>query len=164
VRPNFNDPSIQRAGTQVSQVINAPRRAVYQACLDPEALALWRVPDSMTAHVHVFDAREGGAFRMSLTYKHPEQSPGGKTSEGTDTFQGRFMELVVDEKIVEVIVFESRDPGFAGEMTMTTRFTDTDGGTEITVLCEDIPAGIRPEDNEEGTRQALQKLAALLTG
>jgi hypothetical protein len=48
-------------------------------------------------------------------------------------------------------------------MKMTTSFTDTDEGTEITVLCEDIPAGVRPEDNEVGTEQALQKLATLIT-
>jgi hypothetical protein len=51
---------------------------------------------------------------MSLTYQDPEQSPGGKTSEGTDTFEGRFLELIPDEKIVEVIEFESQDPRFAG--------------------------------------------------
>jgi len=118
----------------------------------------------MTGHMHVFDAREGGTFRMSLTYKDPQQSPGGKTTEGTDTFQGRFTELVPNEKIVEVIEFESQDPRFAGEMKMTTSFTDTDEGTEITVLCDGIPAGVRPEDNEVGTKQALQKLATLITG
>jgi hypothetical protein len=26
------------------------------------------VPDGMTCHVHAFDAREGGSFRISLTY------------------------------------------------------------------------------------------------
>ena len=97
-------------------IIKAPRHAVYRACLDPDALARWRVPDNMTARVHVFDAREGGGYRMSLTYRDPQQSPGGKTSEDTDTFQGRFVELVPDEKIVEAIEFESRDTGFAGEM------------------------------------------------
>ena len=45
---------------------------------------------------------------------------------------------------------------------MTTRLADADGGTEVTILCQDLPPGIRPEDNEEGTRQALHKLAALL--
>ena len=45
---------------------------------------------------------------------------------------------------------------------MTTRLADADGGTEVTMLCQDLPAGIRPEDNEEGTRQSLRKLAALL--
>jgi uncharacterized protein YndB with AHSA1/START domain len=87
---------------------------------------------------------------------------GGKTSADTDTFEGRFVELVPYEKIVEVIEFESRDPRFAGEMKITTTFTDTNEGTNVTILCEDIPAGIGPEDNETGSKQSLQKLAALV--
>ena len=148
--------------TQVSTVIKAPRPVVYKAFLDPAALAAWRVPENMTARVHSFEAREGGIYRMSLTYRDARQSPGGKTSEDTDTFQGRFVELVPDEKIVEAITFESDAPGFAGEMKMTTRLADVEGGTEVTMLCQDLPAGIRPEDNETGTRQSLHKLAALL--
>ena len=31
---------------------------------------------------------------------------------------------------------------------MTVSLADANGGTEITILCEDIPKGIRPEDNE----------------
>jgi hypothetical protein len=46
---------------------------------------------------------ECGRFRISLTYRDPARSPGGKTSRDTDTFQGRFIELVPDEKIVEAI-------------------------------------------------------------
>jgi uncharacterized protein YndB with AHSA1/START domain len=150
------------ASTKVSKIIKASRKAVYKACLDAHALAKWRVPDNMTARVHVFEAREGGTYRMSLTYRDPQQSPGGKTSEDTDTFQGRFVELVADEKIVEAIEFESRDSGYAGKMTMTTRLADAEDGTDVTILCEDLPSGIRPEDNETGTMQSLHKLAALL--
>ena len=155
-------PGDKRASTQVSKIIKAPRKAVYQTCLDPDALASWRVPDTMTAQVHVFDAREGGRFRMSLTYQDPRHSPGGKTTEGTDTFQGRFVELIQDEKIVEVIEFESDDPSYGGEMTITTSLADVADGTEITILCQDIPPGIRPEDTETGCRESLQKLAALV--
>jgi uncharacterized protein YndB with AHSA1/START domain len=158
----MTEPSAKRASTQVSKIIKAPRKTVYQACLDPDALASWRVPGNMKGHVHVFDAREGGTYRMSLTYQDPKHSPGGKTSEDTDTFHGRFVELVPYEKIVEVIEFETRDPRFAGEMKITTSFTDTEEGTEVTVLCQGIPAGVRPEDNEMGTKQSLQKLAALI--
>lgn len=154
--------SMTRASTTVSRIIKAPRHAVYQACLDPGALAKWRVPDNMTARVHVFEAREGGTYRMSLTYRDPTQSPAGKTSADTDTFQGRFIELVPEEKIVEAIAFELRELVFAGEMKMTTRLADAADGTEVTILCEGLPAGIRPEDNETGTRQSLQKLAGLL--
>jgi uncharacterized protein YndB with AHSA1/START domain len=153
---------VTRASTQVLRIIKAPRRAVYKACLDPDAVAAWRVPDNMTAQVHVFDSREGGTYRMSLTCRDPAPSPVGKTSEDTDSFKGRFVELIPQEKIVEAIEFDSRDPGFAGEMKMTTCLADADGGTEVTILCQDLPAGIRPADNEEGTRQALHKLAALV--
>jgi uncharacterized protein YndB with AHSA1/START domain len=127
-----------RASTQVSAIIKAARKAVYQACLDPDALAAWRVPDSMKGEVHVFEAREGGMYRMSLTYQDPAQAPGGKTSRDTDTFQGRFVEMVPDEKIVEMVVFETEDPRFAGDMKITTRFADTDEGTRVTILCENI--------------------------
>ena len=35
----------------------------------------------------------------------------------------------------------------------------TVGGTDVTIVFENIPPGIRPEDNEEGTRLSLEKLA-----
>jgi len=151
-----------RASTRVSRILHAPREAIYRACLDPDAVASWRVPDGMTARVHAFDAREGGAYRISLTYDSPAESPVGKTTDDTDTFEGAFVELVPDEKVVELIRFESPDPAFAGEMRMTTSLADTPDGTEVTILCEDIPPGIRPEDNELGCRLSLRNLARLV--
>lgn len=142
--------------TTVSRLIGAPRAAVYRACLDPAAIARWRVPDNMTATVHRFD---GTGYRMSLTY---EDATPGKSGGSTDTFEGRFVELVPDAKIVEVVRFESRDAAFSGEMRMTTILADAEGGTEVTILTENLPAGIRPEDNEEGCRQSLAKLATLV--
>ena len=41
------------------------------------------------------------------------------------------------------IKFESQDQSFAGEMKITTSFNDADRGTEVTILCQDIPEGIR---------------------
>jgi uncharacterized protein YndB with AHSA1/START domain len=51
--------------------INACRASVYRALLDARAIAKWKVPDGMTCHVHAFDAREGGSFRISLAYDAP---------------------------------------------------------------------------------------------
>jgi uncharacterized protein YndB with AHSA1/START domain len=155
-------PPYARPGTLVSRIIKAPRSVVYRACLDPAAVARWRVPADMKSHVHTFDAREGGWFRISLTYRDPARSPNGKTSDDTDTFHGRFIELVPFEKIVELIEFEASDGRFSGAMTMITSLADADGGTEITIICRDIPVGIRPEDNVAGCRSALRNLAALL--
>jgi len=148
------------SGSSTSQFIQAPRAEVYRACIDPTFIVCWRVPDMMTATVHSFDARAGGGYRMSLTYCDPARAA-GKTTDNTDSFTGRFVELVPNEKIVEAIHFETDDPGIRGEMTVTTSLRDVDGGTEVTMLFENIPPGIRPEDNELGTRQSLKKLAAL---
>jgi uncharacterized protein YndB with AHSA1/START domain len=119
----------------------------------------------MRGHIHTFEPREGGKFQMSLTYVDQLDTPRGKTSEDTDTFEGRFVELLPYEKIVWAVAFQSDQPDFAGEMTVTWNLAYVnggDGGTEVTVLCEDIPTGIRLEDNELGSRSSLQKLAAFI--
>ncbi len=151
----------ENRSTEVSQLVKAPRERVYEAFLDPKAVETWLSPDRMTAHLDMFEPREGGKIRMSLTYIDPSEAPGGKgkSSDDTDTSEGRFVELHPNEKIVQVFEFESDDPDFAGEMKMTWTLEATDDGTNVTVLCEDIPKGIRLEDNELGSSQSLQKLA-----
>ncbi len=69
----------------------------------------------MTAEVHEFDAREGGAIRVSLTYEAPDRT--GKTHGHTDTYRGRFVTLVPNELVVEADEFETDDPALQGEMT-----------------------------------------------
>jgi hypothetical protein len=51
--------------------MDAPRSVAYRALLDARAVATWMVPDGMTSHVHAFDAREGGSFRISLETADP---------------------------------------------------------------------------------------------
>jgi uncharacterized protein YndB with AHSA1/START domain len=70
--------------------------------------------------------------------------------------------LVPNEKIVWVVEFESQQQDLAGQMRITWSLTDANGGTDVTVLFEDIPAGISLEDNEIGSRQSLRKLAAFI--
>lgn len=158
----MNSTAHKPATTRTSRVIRAPRRSVYQACIDPGALAAWRAPDNMAANIDFFDPHAGGTYRMSLIYRDPQHPRHGKTTQEFDSFRGRFLELVPDQKIVEVTEFESDNPQFAGEMQITTTLADTDEGTQITMIFEGIPPGIRPEDNEIGTTQSLEKLATLL--
>jgi uncharacterized protein YndB with AHSA1/START domain len=148
------------SSTRVTRHIDAPRAVVYRALLDARAIATWRVPTGMTGHVHEFDAREGGSFRISLTYDAPNGT--GKTTAHTDTYHGHFVALVPDDQVVEVLEFETADPDLRGEMTMTTTLADADGGTDILVVHEGIPDGVPPADNEMGTRMALANLAALV--
>lgn len=118
------------------------------------------VPTGMTSHVHAFDGREGGAFRISLTYEAPSET--GKTTAHTDTFHGRFVKLVPNEKVVEVLEFETTDPAKAGAMTITFTLTDADGGTDILGMQDGLPPGASTADNETGWRMSLAKLAALV--
>ncbi len=146
--------------TRLRQRVNAPRAAVYSALLDARAVATWMVPQGMTSQVHAFDAREGGAFRISLTYDTPSGT--GKTTAHTDTYHGRFVTLVPDERVVQVMEFETADPTMRGEMTATFTLIDKDGGTEVLAVHDHLPPGISPADNETGWRMSLEKLARLV--
>ena len=149
--------------TRVSRRVRAPRAAVYGALLDARAVATWIVPTGMTSHVHAFEPREGGSFRISLTYDAPTET--GKTTARTDTYHGRFMQLVPDERVVEVVEFETTDPTLRGEMTIAIALADAidgSGGTDVLAVHDRLPPGLSTVDNEVGWRSSLDKLATLV--
>lgn len=145
--------------TTVSCHVLAPRSVIYRLLLDPEAVSQWRVPDGMRSEVHEFEAREGGRFRVSLTYDAPDRT--GKSEGRTDSYHGRFVTLVPDEAVVEEVEFETGDPDLRGTMTLRTTLTDAAGGTDIEMVHEGLPDKIPAADNELGTRMSLAKLARL---
>jgi mutator protein MutT len=146
--------------TRLTQRIAGPRADVYRAFVDGDVVQRWMVPDGMTSRVHAFDGREGGVFRTSLTYDAPTDT--GKTTAQTDTYHGRFVELVPNERVVQVVEFETENPAMQGEMTITIELRDAEGGTELVATHDDLPPGLSPADNELGWRISLGKLAALL--
>ena len=146
--------------TRISRHINAPRSRVYRALLDPESVRQWMVPDEMSSCIHSFEPREGGTFRISLTYDLPTTV--GKTSSQTDTFHGRFARLVPDSEVVQIVSFESDDPAMQGEMTITYTLAEAGGGTDLVGLHENLPPGVPPADNELGWSMSIDKLAKLV--
>jgi len=54
--------------TRITRHIKDPRAKVYGALIDADAIARWKVPTGITSHVHAFEGRERGTFRLSLTY------------------------------------------------------------------------------------------------
>lgn len=143
-----------------SRRIKAPPLAVYSAFLDPEAVLSWRPPQGMKAEIHTFDAREGGAFRMAFIHTSISPASRGKTSDYVDLFDGRFVELVPGERIVEAVEFLTNDPAFAGEMRVITTFSPIPEGTEVTMCCENVPRGISEADHVDGIASTLDNLAA----
>ncbi len=151
---------MSKNSTRISRHVNASRAKIYKALLDARAVETWMVPTGMTSRVHTFDAREGGSFRISLTYDEPKGV--GKTSAHTDTYHGRFVKLVQNEQVVEVVEFETADPSLRGEMTITITLTYADGGTDVLAVHDGLPSGLSTTDNEVGWRSSLAKLAALV--
>ena len=148
------------SSTCIRRHVKAPRETVFRALIDAVAVATWMVPTGMTSHVHAFDPREGGAFRISLTYDQPTGT--GKTTEHTDTYHGHFVKLVPNEQVVEVVEFETADSALRGEMTITFTLSDADGGTEIDAVHDRLPPGLSTTDNETGWTLSLANLAVLV--
>jgi uncharacterized protein YndB with AHSA1/START domain len=118
------------------------------------------VPDGMTSRVHAFEAREGGAFRISLTYDDATST--GKTGDHTDTFHGHFTRLVQGECVEQTIEFETADRSMQGQMSVSYHLVDVEGGTEVQAVHAGLPPGVSAADNETGWRMSLGKLARLV--
>jgi uncharacterized protein YndB with AHSA1/START domain len=149
----------ERPQSRASRLIPAPADKVYAAFVDRAALLAWLPPGEMTGRIDSFDARVGGGYRMSLFYPPHEGKLRGKTADREDRVAVRFVELVPPRRIVEAISFETDEPALAGEMTMTVSFDETPGGTRVALVFDNLPPGLRPEDNDAGAQISLAQLA-----
>lgn len=137
---------------------------VYRAFASAEALIAWLPPGDMTGRVLEYDFREGGRYRIELSYSPDAPTGVGKSGERTDVSTGRFLRLSPGKRIVQSVEFESSDASFAGDMTITWSFEPSPtAGTQITVTAENVPPGISQADHDAGLRSSLENLAQFLT-
>lgn len=146
---------------KASRVIAASPDRVYAALVDPEALARWLPPQGMSGRFERFEPRQGGSYRMILTYADASTASGKATAD-SDIVEGRFVELVPGVRVVQAADFVSDDPAYAGTMTMTWEIAALDAGTRIEIRAEDVPPGISVEDHAAGLASSLANLAAYL--
>ncbi|GGF16274.1 SRPBCC domain-containing protein [Flavobacterium limi] len=143
-----------------TRIIKADLSKVFHALSNPDFIVKWQVPGEMTGKIHFFDFRVGGGYSMSLYY--PANEGVGKTESNEDRFTSKFLEIINNKKIVESVTFETNDKDFAGEMLMQIDLEKLETGTSVTFTFKNIPKGIDPKDNEEGTKSSLEKLAKLV--
>ena len=144
----------------VRRIDAAPQR-VFHALSDPDSIVRWLPPEGMTGRVEHFDLRQGGTYRIVLTYLDATGSP-GKSSGDEDVVEGRFIEVVEGVRLVQEIEFESDDPRFAGVMRMTWAVSAGDEGSDVVFRAEDVPDGISQEDHVQGLTSSLSNLAGLV--
>lgn len=116
----------------------------------------------MTGKIHNFDLRVGGGYQMSLFYPSTATENRGKTADKEDRYSATYVELIPGKKIVQAITFHSNNAAFGGEMLMEVTFQPIGNYTRVAISFNNIPMGIRPEDNEAGTISTLEKLAAFV--
>jgi len=143
---------------RVSGIVKASPEAVWQAFMDPAALVEWLPPAQMTGVIHRFDARVGGGFEMSLFYPPDERNFVGKTADREDRVAVRFVELEPPHRIVQAAAFQTPDPALFGEMRIVITLEAVAGGTAVAMTHTNLPPGLRPEDDEAGSRLSLQQL------
>jgi len=143
-----------------SRVIKASPETIYKVLLDREAIAEWRPPKGMKCYIFEFDPQQGGKFRMSFSYISQQHETEGKTSAHEDIFHGYFKELIPNRLVAEVVQFESDDPAYADEMTVTTTLEPVGEDTKVTFICNNVPRGIKSEDHQQGINSTLDNLAA----
>lgn len=141
-----------------SRLISASPQAVYRAFVEPGAMERWLPPGDMFGEMLKFDFREGGSYRMRLTYAAQEQGR-GKTSADSDEVEVRLTRIEDGRRIEQEVTFQSSDPSFSGVMRMIWTFDPRDEGTLVTIRAENVPGGIRVEDHDAGLHSSLEKLA-----
>ena len=144
-----------------SKEIQSDIETVFKAFTEKEALEFWLAPYGMTGKIHNFDLKVGGGYEMSLYYK--DNNNEGKTSGNEDRFSTTFTEIKPFERIVQTINFQTDNSEFKDEMIMEVQLYKIDTNlTKVTIIFRNIPTGIEPKDNEDGTEQSLQKLAKFI--
>lgn len=136
----------------------AARERIFHAFVEPAEIVHWLPPAGARAILHAFEPRAGGDFRMTLVFADSSGTT-GKTSTNSDTINGRFLEVTPPSRIAQQFTFVSDEPQFAGTMMMTWTLEETPDGTCVTVIAENVPPGISPEDHQLGMASSLENLA-----
>ncbi|WP_134323945.1 SRPBCC domain-containing protein [Cumulibacter soli] len=146
---------------RASLLIHVDRDEVFAALASRDALQTWLPPKGMQGRFEQFDMREGGSYRLVLTYEDASGAP-GKTSVDSDVADVRISQIVLGERIVQEIDFDSDDAAFQGTMQMEWNLRSVEEGTDVEVVARNVPDGVRARDHAEGITSSLTNLATYL--
>jgi uncharacterized protein YndB with AHSA1/START domain len=143
-------------GLTIQRTIRAPRERVYEAFLDPAALARWFGPDGFQTDTHEMDVRTGGLWRFTMT------GPDGTVFPNWV----EYLELTPPQRIVWD---QGEEVGGEAWFRTTITFDEVDDGTQV-VLQTVFPTREARDKNVEasgaveGGKQTLRRLATYVEG
>lgn len=149
---------------EIVREFNAPREAVWKAWTDTAAFKAWWGGKGYTCPVAKLDPKVGGSYHYAM------RSEEGLTIWGA----GRYLEVVPMERLsftdsfadstgTPVLASSLGIPGnWPLEMKCTVTFTDTEQGTRMVLLHENVPGGQLAQFCRMGWNDSLDKLAGVL--
>ena len=146
---------------RASLLVHAGRERVFAALTGAAALEQWLPPRGMHGRFEHFEMREGGSYRLVLTYDDAAGAP-GKTSASSDVSEVRITALVPGERLEQEVDFVSDDPAYQGTMAMVWSVRDGGEGTTVEFEARNVPVGVRASDHAAGLTSSLAQLAAFL--
>jgi uncharacterized protein YndB with AHSA1/START domain len=140
----------QTAGTlEVTRVIAADLKTVFDAWTQPEHIKKWSAPEGMDVPISEVDLTVGG--RVHLQMRNAEG--------GTHNARGIYQEI--DRPTRLVYSWEWDEHPDHGQSLITVEFKAVDGGTEVTMVHSGLPDETSVTDHEGGWTSCLNRLEAL---
>ncbi|VCU71093.1 hypothetical protein PIGHUM_03173 [Pigmentiphaga humi] len=133
------------------RVLRTTPDKLYRAFVNGAALTKWLPPYGFVCHVHQFDARVGGGFKMSFE---------NFTTGHSHSFGGRYQTLEPGKLVQYTDTFD--DPNLPGDMHVTVKLREVSCGTEIHIEQSGIPEAIPVEACYLGWQESLAQLAHLV--
>ena len=141
---------------RITREFDAPPDKVFRAWTEPELVARWLGPRSITTRIEVWDARTGGCYRYVAE----------RDGEEIASFYGSFHEVRPNERLVQTFTWEGMPDGVSLD-TMT--FEDLGNGRTRVVglsVVDTMEArnAIMASGMDVGVQEGYQKLDELLAG
>lgn len=127
--------------------IKAPPRAVFDAFVKPDKIALWWGPDSGPVLSAEVDPRVGGRFHVRFRMEDGSEHGSAGVFEVFDPPHQLAMSWAWDE-----------EPGMVSHVAVTLRAIDE--GTEVAFTHSRLPDGASRDSHEDGWNGAFDKLEA----
>jgi uncharacterized protein YndB with AHSA1/START domain len=137
--------AVAPATVVVRRTIAATAEELFDAWLDPEALAIWMRPGTTHRTTATVDARVGGRYRIVMEVEQKSIPHAGEYR-------------VIDRPRRLVFTWNS-PPTDNRDTLVTVDFVAAGNRTEVIITHEQLPEGVR-EGHSRGWTSALEKLSA----
>jgi uncharacterized protein YndB with AHSA1/START domain len=139
----------------ITRAFDAPKRLVWKAYTTPELVARWWAGERGKVTSAEIDLRVGGSWRCVMV-----------AEEGFEVaFHGEYREISEPDRLVNTEIYEGAPDGVG---LITTTFTEADGRTTMTQLCEygdkTVRDAVIDSGMEGGMQEALDHLEQVAVG